>query len=723
MTARHLLAHHPALAGTSNALASLALVLTLGLLAYAPLGVQAVQLGIAASFATVIAAGVAYALRSQVAVPTGGPSSATALILAGLVAQLVQDPALQVSDPAGLVALAAVVASSVVLMGVLQMLLGLLGLGRLARFVPQPVLAGFMNGVALLILAAQLPPLLGLPAVLGDAAVWSQVQPATLLLGLATAGVLWLVQWKAPRLPSTLIALAAGLLLHAALSVTMPGTSTGPAVGPLPQGWVQPDVLLALAGPQAFELLQRHAGAVCLTAAVLAVIGSLESLLTGVVIDQLTHTRHDGRQELLALGLANLVGGLFGALPMVLLRTRAVPLIDAGATGRGPVLVAAGAFALLFAFGGPLIAQLPKTVLAGIMVTIAVALVDRWTHQLLRQFRAGERSSEVWLSLVVVAVVCAVTVRWGFVAGVGAGVLLSMVVFIRSMNRSLLRLRCSAADQPSRRVYGAAQEALLAQQRQRVTLLELEGALFFGSAERLAAEARKLPPDGTALVLDLRRINTIDETGAVLLQDLSRQLARRGVQVLLAGVSPHNAHGQRLRAFGCFRESPRDDWFGDADSAVEAAEQCLLAEAGMTVAQTAVPLAATALLRGLAPDQLARVMDTMPAQNLAAGAYLFWQGDPGDRVYVLTQGSISIVGSHTGQRQRYISFSPGVMLGEMAMLDGGRRSADAVADTDAVVHALTRTQFDALCDLDPALGGLLLRNIALHLSERLRAAA
>jgi glutaminase len=116
-------------------------------------------------------------------------------------------------------------------------------------------------------------------------------------------------------------------------------------------------------------------------------------------------------------------------------------------------------------------------------------------------------------------------------------------------------------------------------------------------------------------------------------------------------------------------------------------------------------------------------MDRMPAQHLAAGDCLFRQGDAGDRAYVLTQGSISIVGRHTGQRQRYISFSPGVMLGEMAMLDGGGRSADAVADTDAVVHALTRVQFDRLCASDPALGVHLLRNIARHLSDRLRAAA
>lgn len=116
------------------------------------------------------------------------------------------------------------------------------------------------------------------------------------------------------------------------------------------------------------------------------------------------------------------------------------------------------------------------------MLAIAVAMVDRWTRQLVRQLYAREFSSDLWLGLVLVAAVCAVTVAMGFIAGIVAGVLLSMAVFIRSMNRSLVRER-QVAKRPSRRVYGVAQEALLAHSRQRVTVLELEGALFFGASD------------------------------------------------------------------------------------------------------------------------------------------------------------------------------------------------------------------------------------------------
>ena len=122
----------------------------------------------------------------------------------------------------------------------------------------------------------------------------------------------------------------------------------------------------------------------------------------------------------------------------------------------------------------------------------------------------------------------------------------------------------------------------------------------------------------------------------------------------------------------------------------------------------------------LGAQQLERVKKRMEVGPLRAGEALFRQGDPGDRLYVLTQGSISIVGGNGPVRQRFESFSPGVMMGDMSMLDGVGRSADAIADNEVVVWSLTRATYEALVLDDPLLGERLTRNIAIHLSERLR---
>jgi CRP-like cAMP-binding protein len=178
-----------------------------------------------------------------------------------------------------------------------------------------------------------------------------------------------------------------------------------------------------------------------------------------------------------------------------------------------------------------------------------------------------------------------------------------------------------------------------------------------------------------------------------------------------------------LRTFGCFRESPRTDWWPDADRAIEAAEALLLADARAVSVTAAFPLERSLLLRGLNSGQCQAVKAAMPARRLAAGESLFGEGDAADRLYVLTEGSVSIVHHGAGPDQRFASFAAGVIFGETAMLDGQGRSANAVADGDATVHELTSDALDALIAADAALGARLMRNIALHLSERLRSAS
>ena len=718
------------LAGAVNALTALVAILSLGIVASAPLGAVAAQLGVRAAFVAVIAGGLVYALAGSTASPAGSPSSATAVIFAGLVAELGGDPQLGLATAAGLLALVAVLSSAVVLMGLLQFTIGLAGLGRLARFVPQPVLAGFMNGVALVVIMVQVRPLLGLPsaAVLTDRDTLSHIQPWALVIGLASAVSIWLVgsvsmrsPWR--KLPAPLLGLAVGVALYAGLSSLLPGAGFGSMVGALPQGWVVPDALQPLVNGAAGALWQRHAGEVLVTAMLLALISSLESIFSALSLDQITDRRHDSRRELMALGAANVASGLCGGLPLSVSRIRSLALISSGHIGRVPVIAAALSFALLYAAAGTLLVHLPLAVLAGIMVTIAVALSDRWTRQLLRQWFAGERTPDARLSLAVVATVCVITVTSGFVAGVVAGLLMSMLVFMRSVNRSLLRDSFTTDRHPSRRIYRPEQEAFLLAARKRVTVFELEGALFFGSVARLTSACDALAGHCRCLVLDLRRVSTIDESGAMTLQQLSLRLKQRGVTMHLAAVSADNRHGKRLRDFGCFRDNPRDDWWVDADHAIEAAERQLLAEAGVTATESPVPMTETTLFQGLDGAQCHQVLALLHARHLAAGELLFHEGEPGDALYVLTEGSISIVAAGTLPGQRFVSFSPGMMFGETAMLDGRGRTAAAVADTAAVVHALSKRAFEDLSAANPALGQRLLLNIAVHLAERLRSAS
>lgn len=708
---------HEIAAGVTGTLAVLAVPLSLGLIAYAPLASAALVPGLVAVFITAALGGLLYAAISAARLPAAGPSSATALILAGLVAALVAD-ARGAGDTAGVAAVVAVCGLAVALSGVLQILLAWLGLARLARLVPRPVLAGFMNGVALLILLHQLPLLLGLP--LGaplDAQARAQVQPGALLLGLGTVVVALAVHRLRPRWPATLLALGLGTLAALALQALGPAWPTGPRIGALPPGLQHGLLALPLLQADAGPLLHAHAPAVLLAAVVLALIGALESLLSLQALDQQLGSRHDPRSELQALGLCNLVCGLLGGLPTVMLRARALAMHQAGARRRLGAMAGSAALLLLFVGGAPLLALLPLPVLGGIMVVIALGLIDRWSGRLLRHGWRGDGSVELRSGLAVMLAVCAMTLWLGFAAGVALGVLLSMAIFIARMNRSLLHAQLSAAERPSRRIYPPPIEQRLAALRPGIRIWELEGALFFGNADRLRALAEPLDEALRALVLDLRRVSTLDETGAAALLALEQALRQRQAPLLLCGVPAGSAVDRTLRAHGLL--APR---LPDADRATEAAEQQLLGPlAETTLAER--PLAESALLHGLDAAQAAAVAARMTALRLFAGDRLFRQGDACDGLYVLALGSVSVVASEGAAPQRFVSISPGMMLGEAALLDGSARSADAVADTFALLYRLDHASLQALQDEQPAIAARLHRNIAVHLSVRLRAAS
>ena len=721
-------------AALTGTLASLPGVLTQGLLAYAVLGPAGAAIGIPAAFVSVVIGGLVFSLLGRGPMPAGGPTAAQVLILASLVIQVTADGAFDIRQGGAMAALLALTALAVVGMGVLQITFALSGLVKLAKFVPQPVLAGFMNGVALLILLSQLPALLGWAdgawAAQGVAAL-ATTQLATAAVAAFTVLCIVVAPRITTRLPATFIGLLLGTAAYFALAGLLPDVALGPLTGPLPQGLPPWDVLAPWLAGDASGLLQRHAAAAATTAGLLALVGTLALVLDSLAVDQALQTRTDARRELLALGTANIASGAFGGLPVLLHRTRALSTARAGGRAPRALLLGTAVYAVLALAGSPLLAWLPKVVMGGIMVMVAWSLADVWTHQLVAQWWRGVRTADLQLNLAVVALVAACTIALGVAAGVALGVLLAVVLFIRSMNRSLLRRQYSGTAMPSRRIYNLDDEAALQGLRAQVTVLELEGALFFGSADRLATQVLTLPDDCRAVVVDFKRVSLVDASGAVVLGQIAQRLAGRGVTLRLAGVAVGDRHGQALHEFAGATLLPTA-WFDDVDHAVEAAEHDLLklARPGQETTATRVELAASSLMTGLDAAQCARLAALMDTRALAAGEHLFRQGDIGDRLYVLSEGSISVVSSDAGPqaalgalRQRYVSLSPGMMLGETAMLDAGGRTADAVADTPCRVHSLSRQGLQALRVDDPLVCVQVYSNIALHLSQRLRAAA
>ncbi len=710
--------------GLAAAGVNFALAVSLGLLAFMPLGPKYYELGIYAGFASAIYGQLVAGLFGGAAHPGSGPRAATALILAALVATLAADPALAPSAAQGPWYIVAIAGATVVLAGIVQIVLGAFGAGNSARFVPYPFVAGFMCGASALVIAVQFAPLAGVgqaELAANPAAAWNAMQPATLFVGLFTAATIWTVgvTWK--RLPAPLIGIIAGSLLHYALAYLIPTIHLGPTVGAAP-GWLPvPDALGPLATAP-WDAIKAHWRIIVQTAGLIAFIGTLDGLFAAVAIDNVTDGRHRTKREVVAHGCANVVSGLCGGVPVVLSRAVALASWNAGGRTKRATVIAVAVLAFALAFGRPLIAKIPVEVLAGVMITLGLALIDNWTKGLagrLRRKGALRERALLW-SAATVALVALAEIFFGFMPAIAVGFQLSGFLLYLGMNRSLVRSVFDGTVRPSRRVWGGEDAVRVQAARRRIRVIELEGALFFGSAERLIERVEPLAGIADAVVLDFRRVTVIDATGAMLLGSIGRRLAKKGTMVLLAGVTPQGRHGATLAAHDTFREPTSRLWFRDTDQAVEWAERAILDASGHEP-HAGVALEAFALLEGLTPDELARIRRHFVRREFSADEVLFREGDPGDRLCLLARGAVEIsILVPGGARARIVTNAEGSEFGEAALLDGRPRSATAQAVEPTTVYELTRTALDEIARSEPAIAIRLYTNLARLMAIRMR---
>jgi len=710
--------------GLAGAAANFALAVSLGLLAFAPLGPKYFEVGIYAGFASAIYGQLVAGLIGGAGHPGSGPRASTTMILSALIAVLATDPAIAPSATQGPEVIIAIAGATVVLAGIAQIVLGALGAGSSARFVPYPFVAGFMCGVSALVIIAQVAPLAGVTRAdlaAGPASAWHALQPATLFVGLATAAVIWVIGVKAKRMPAPLLGLVAGTALYYAIEFAIPAAPLGPVVGAALHWLPLPTALGPLAGTP-WNVVSQHLNVILPTAGLIAFIGTVDGLFAAVAIDNATDRRHRTNREVVAHGIANVVSGICGGVPVVLSRDVALASWNAGGRTRRTTVISAAVLAFALVFGRPLIFRIPVTVLAGLMVTLGIALVDSWAKGLVGRLRrkgALHEQALLW-SVATVVLVALTEVVFGFQPAIAVGFQLSGLLFYLGMNRSLVRSVVDGTVRPSRRVWGGEDAERVRAARQRIRVIELEGALFFGSAARLSARVEPLAGQAGAVILDFRRVTVIDATGALLIESTARRLAARGTMVLLAGVTHQGRHGATLIAHDTFRDAGARLWFRDADQAVEWAERALLEKRGHTE-RAAVPLAAFPLLEGIGEADLARIAHHFVRREIPDGEVLFQEDDPGDRLCLLASGAVEIsIVVPGGTRARIVTMAEGSLFGEAALLDGRPRSASAQAVGTTVVYEFMRDALDEISRSEPTIAIQLMKNLARLLSIRMR---
>jgi SulP family sulfate permease len=504
------------------------------------------------------------ALAFGVASGAGPTAGLYGAVFVGLFASLFGGTPAQISGPTGpmTIVMASVftqfgsqpaVGFTVVMMaGGFQILFGYLRLGRYVNLMPYPVISGFMTGIGCILIIMQLDPLLGYPTpqsvinaltVLPDYML--HLNPGALLTGLLALGIVFFLPKRIGQvLPSPLVAIVV-------CSLVALGLGDLPLLGAMPTGFPLPQLPII-----DFSLLNE----MLVSAAVLAALGSVDSLLTSLVADNVTRSYHDSDKELVGQGIGNLVAGMFGGIAGAGATIRTLSNVQAG--GRSPLSGVVHALTLLaIVLGlGPLVAWVPHAALAGILIKVGIDVID-W-----RFIKRLHRAPRV--DIVLLLVVLVLTVFVDVITAVAVGIVLASLAFVKEMAELQVDSIKTISDPDHVRMFDTETAELMRAQRDRIMFLHLSGLISFGAANELL---RKFSVTGSydVLIIDLLDVPKVDGSAALALEEVIQQAADASKIVFIVGLT--YAVARLMGHMGCLDRVRETERFATRPEAVQAA--------------------------------------------------------------------------------------------------------------------------------------------------------
>ena len=649
------------------------------------------------------------------------PCAPAAAVLSAFAIQMVQR-----GDSPDLIVLMLVVIG--MLAGLMQAGLGLIGLGGLIKYIPYPVVSGYLTGVGLIIIGSQIPRLLGAPdtlrwwEALRDPAIWDW---RALAIGLTTALVATGAQRVTKKVPGIILGILAGLLAYGLFALfdpslrVLPGNSL--VIGSL-----------AIAGDGFLSLLVTrwsgisHLGVDLIAgmlgvALTLAALLSIDTLKTCVVLDQLTRSRHEPNRELVGQGIANMVSNALGGLSGAGQMGATLVGLNSGSESR-MAGVMAGVFALAAALlFSAFFAWIPVSTLAGILVVIGFRMIDRAPLQFLR-------ARATVLDFGVVATVVAVALTSSLIAASAAGVALAMVLFVRAqIGSTAVRHKMLLRQSPSSWHRPEPELAILEARGDEAVIFELQGSLFFGNTYQLYTDLEKEISTRSYVIIDLRRVQSIDVTAAHLFNLIRDAIRERGAKLVLSGIQENHPRGRNLHEFlglnGLWHaRSTTVRQFPDLDAAIAWVEDRLLGEAEYSVdGEAPMLLQDMEIFARRKVETLQDLEACMDIRTYQAGDIIYAHGQPGDELYWVRRGSVRLMAQlPLGKRKSVASFGRGDFFGSLAFMDGQPRPNDAVAVTTTELYVLTRAKFNEVTAMHKQLAADLAYAMARTLALRLR---
>jgi SulP family sulfate permease len=480
-------------------------------------GVQS-GLGATAGLYGAIMVGIFAALFGGTQTQASGPTGPMTVVAATLVTAAIE-------ITGSLEAAMGIILLSFLLGGLLQIVFGLINIAGYVKYFPYSVVSGFMSGVGLIIIILQLFPFAGLSSAKSTISViqdfprlFNDFNIYALALGALTVAIYYLFPFITKAIPSALVA-----LVVAAMAGYLLGWDV-PIIGEIPSGIpnLQIGTMLSNIVPESYPIIIEYA-------AVLAVLGSIDSLLTSVIADNMTKTKHNSNRELIGQGIGNMLAAIFGGIPGAGATKGTVVNINGGGKTRLSGIIH-GLFLLAVLFGlGSLAAYIPLSVLAGLLIPIGFKIIDiKGLKHLLRVPKADA---------VVLVLVLLVTTFGSLIQAVGIGVALASILFMKK-----------ASDLGEKGIVSEKMESLEDEKpwqdelpfynsfKDKILIKHLSGPLFFGFTAHLKNQIALIDNNIKVLIIRMDKVPLIDQSGLYALEDIVFDLEKRGVQVLFVNL-------------------------------------------------------------------------------------------------------------------------------------------------------------------------------------------
>ncbi len=460
--------------------------------------------------------------HSQISGPTGPMTVVTATLITGA----------WTSSGGNLSEVLLSMALAAIFCGLFQILFGLIKIGKYVRYIPYPVLSGFMSGIGVIIILQQIYPLIGqskggsmIDLLVGLPEAFGSVSLTALLLGLGTVAIIYLFPLITKKVPSTLVALI--VMTVVSLFINMEGVAT---IGEIPSGLPVPFFAkegMSLAGINWATVLV----AAIIPGLTLAGLGSIDTLLTSVVADNITKTKHNSNRELIGQGIGNAVAGLFCGLPGAGATMRTVVNVKSGGRTQLSGMVHAILLLAIMLGLGNVVKYVPLSVLAGILLTVGWGIIDfKGFKDLVKIPRADA---------VVLIVVFLVTVFVDLLTAVGIGMVIACVLFMKRAS-DLVEGGYSSQEMTNfdKESPWADEGGMPDTVAHKIYIQRLNGPIFFGTINKFKEVMSTVPPDAKIVIIRMRLVSFMDQSGLYAMEEAIKDIQARGAQVLMTIIQP-----------------------------------------------------------------------------------------------------------------------------------------------------------------------------------------